>query len=173
MEAFFGGLAAAFVSLFATVWTNKKLRRSNENMVARELEHRTRALLRDTYSKVLTAQRRAREEALRLAKEGGGGASELAGAARTAHDVFIDQYHQLNIDASPEMWLEARALRHVLDDLLESAVAGDYTKCRELSAYARKARQNLERSFRLELNYEQLHERRSLPAKYDKQSKPP
>ena len=80
--------------------------------------------------------------------------------ARGAHTAFIEQYHQLNLDANAEMWRDARTLRRVLDAMLEAAEARHADKAGELSEIAKHARQNLERSFRVRLGHEALQKRK-------------
>jgi hypothetical protein len=50
--------------------------------------------------------------------------SGLREAAIEAHNEFIDLYHRLAHDADRPMWLDARTLRAVLDDMLDFRVAG-------------------------------------------------
>jgi hypothetical protein len=83
-------------------------------------------------------------------------------AAKDAHTAFIEHYHQLNLDANREMWIEARGLRRVLDEMLKAAEDGDANKAKELYDLARDARQNLERSLRARLGHEALQDRQEL-----------
>src|SRR5439155_1212688 len=118
----------------------------------RQLEYQTRAALRETYAELLVAQRRSREASLRLANEPGPAPSgDLEVQAVSAHGHFIDLYHRLNLDASREMWEDARVLRNVLDHMLKEAKRGNAGECETLAKTARSARQNLERSFRIRL----------------------
>ena len=82
--------------------------------------------------------------------------------AESTHSEFIDLYHRLNLDASEEMWRDARALRHILDDMLDFGREGNAEKCEQLVRFARRARQNLERSFRIRLEHEPLQSRNDL-----------
>jgi hypothetical protein len=172
MEVAVGGViaavVAAVVSAGVSLWTRARERRQRSELLQKELEHQTNEILRRAYAQLLTAQRRSRELSIRLA-EGGGSAADatLAGMAIAAHDDFIDCYHQLNLDSTPEMWLEVRGLRHVLDKMLEKAQAGDAAECRILVQTARDARQNLERTFRERLGHEALQARHPLGS-YDK-----
>jgi hypothetical protein len=142
------------------------------SLQTQELEHQTRAALRQTYDKLLVAQRRSRETSRRAAttvQSKDGSADEALRAAEDAHTAFIEHYHQLNLDANGDMWVEARRLRRVLDAMLKAAKAGDVKKAAELHGRARDARQNLERSFRLRLGHEALQSRQSL-GEFDKPS---
>jgi hypothetical protein len=153
--------------------------RHDELQQGRSLEHQTRAALRETYAQLLVAQRRSRQASLELARSGGslgrrhrrsGRTSDelhIGELAESAHSEFIDFYHRLNLDASEEMWRDARALRHVLDDMLDSGREGNAEKCERLMKLARSARQNLERSFRIRLKNKPLQSHRDL-GKYDK-----
>jgi len=163
------GAIAGVVALVTNFWTQ----RHQMNQLNRELEHQTRAALRQTYYKLLVTQRRSREASLRLAttpSNGNSSAGEeaLRTEATAAHGEFIEQYHQLNLDASRDMWIEARGLRHVLDDMLKAAQEGDVDNATRLFDVARDARQNLERSFRARLGHNVLQARRPLPYPYDK-----
>jgi hypothetical protein len=71
-------------------------------------------------------------------------------------------YHALNLDASRDMWKDARALRSILDDMVKVARGGNAERCKELYEVARRGRQNLERSFRSRLGYDPLHDKRDL-----------
>ncbi len=169
---FVGIIAALVVKIVEQRSDRERLtaeQRHEDAIQVRQLEHQTRATLRDTYAQLLVAQRRSRQTSLRLAKAGGAsGNKEFEAEALSRHDEFIDLYHRLNLDASRQMWEEARGLRHVLDEMLRSAKQGDEGECTKLADYARSARQNLERVFRLRLGYEEpLQERRNLGS-YDK-----
>jgi hypothetical protein len=134
-----------------------------ERLQSRELEHQTRAALRETYYQLLVAQRRSREASIKLAAADGVTAGEgLRGEVSGAHDEFINQYHRLNLDATPEMWRDARGLRKVLDDMRDFALSGDSEACQGLAETARRARQNLERSLRIRLGYPTLQERKEI-----------
>lgn len=135
-----------------------------------ELEHQTRAALRETYADLLAAQRRSREASIELARAGGAAhREELETTATNALADFLDAYHRLNLDATDEMWRDARGLRDVLEDMLKSSKRGDTKETEGLKTVARKARQNLERSFRMRLGHRPLQSRRTLPDPYDKQ----
>lgn len=134
-----------------------------EGLQARQLEHQTLQALRENYKALLVAQRQAREAALELADAGGSSQDgDLAGAATMAHATFIDLYHSLDLDASRNMWKDARALRHILDDMLAESRGGNRERCEELYSLARLARQNLEQSFRSRLGHERLQNRNDL-----------
>jgi hypothetical protein len=134
-----------------------------------ELEHQTRGALRETYAQLLVAQRRLREACLDLAREGGAeGSADLQQKATSTLAEFIDAYHRLNLDASRDMWKDARGLRHVLEDMLKHAEKGDLERCEDLKREARHARQNLERSFRIRLSHKPLQKRRLLAQPYEK-----
>jgi len=153
MDAFWTSILAAGVAALVTLAVQFLTQRHQANLLTRELEHQTRAALRQTYDKFLVAQRRSREASLRLAT-GTDGAEESAGretrgaAAIDAHTAFIEQYHQLNLDASKEMWVEARILRDVLDDMLKYAGKADDDRAqtahadhvKKLAKHARHAR---------------------------------
>ena len=172
MEVLLGGVVAAAVSAIATLLTRSFERRHQDELLKRELEHQTRDTLRRTYADVLVTQRRSREASLRLARAGGAAGNEgLAEAAIAAHDEFIDHYHLLNLDSSREMWLEARGLRHVLDEMLKLAQAGSARECETAADFARAARQNLEGGFRNRLGYQGHQARRNL-GDYDKVDSP-
>jgi hypothetical protein len=171
MEVFqvvLGGVVAAIVSASVTLWNQSRERRQRSELVQRDLEHQTREALRHTYAQLLVVQRKSREASVQLAAAGGApGNGNLADPAIAAHAEFIDLYHQLNLDSSPEMWFEARGLRDILDKMLEFAQAGQADECRSLVKVARSARQNLERSFRERLGYVAHQSRRPL-GEYDK-----
>jgi hypothetical protein len=168
VEVALGGVVAAVVAGLVTLWTQRRQRAAGRALLNRELEHQTREALRRTYAELLVAQRRSREASLRLAEAGGAAAAEpLAAEAVAAHAEFIDRYHQLNLDSSREMWLEARGLRDVLGRMLELGRAGRTAECKRVAKVARDARQNLERSFRNRLGYEGHQARRKL-GKFDK-----
>jgi hypothetical protein len=109
----------------------------------------------------LAAQRRSRQASLGLAHSGG--ATPLTGptaqVAIAAHDAFVDQYHVLNLDVSPELWSDVVVLREILDDMLWLACQGRAKDCDELRDVARDARQNLEGRFRKELRSKELQPR--------------
>lgn len=127
----------------------------DEQLQFREFEHQTRAALRETYAQFLIAQRRSREASLTLAKSGGAPGNEyMDEQAVKAYDEFIDLYHRLNLDATREMWVDARRLRKILEDMLECAQQGNAQECEQLKRLARHARQNLENTFRSRLRYE-------------------
>jgi hypothetical protein len=65
------------------------------------------------------------------------------------------------------MWLDARGLKDVLDDMLTFGQKGDVSACQRLADVARDARQNLECRFRHRLGYEGHQLRRDL-GKYSK-----
>ncbi len=173
VQVVLGGVVAAAVSAAVTWWNQSRERRQRQQLLRQELEHQTRDALRQTYAQLLAAQRRSREASVQLATAGGvDGNGELAEAAIAAHAEFIDRYHQLNLDSSRDMWLEARGLRDILDKMLEFAQAGRAAECGSLVETARDARQNLERSFRERLGY-QAHQKRRLLGKYDKVERSP
>jgi hypothetical protein len=125
------------------------------------------AARRETVGRLLIAQRRSREASHELARAGGASRDQrLKEEATSAYDEFIDLYHLLNLDASRDMWKEARGLRRVLGAMLQEAQLGNAEKCEALAKVAQKARQNLERSFRMELGHEPLQARRRL-GEYD------
>lgn len=133
----------------------------------REQEFQTRDSLRASYAELLIVQRRSRQASLRLAATPVEDRIELEREAGRAHDAFIDQYHRLALDADKEMWFDARSLRDILDDLLAAARTTPHTeatakKCAALATYARHARQNLERSFRLRLGHQPLQDRKDV-----------
>ncbi|MBT2453131.1 hypothetical protein J7F03_40170 [Streptomyces sp. ISL-43] len=151
-----------------------------------DLRHQTRTALRETYARLLVAQRRSREASVRLADFRAGRRQcrvrrvsaatrstdeDLEQKAQLAHDEFIETYHRLNLDASKQMWREARGLRNVIGHMLELGKRGDAEQCRALEKIARKARQNLERSFRVLLGHKPLRDRNPL-GQYDKQRAP-
>lgn len=127
----------------------------NERLQSREFEYQTRAALRETYAQFLIAQRRSREASLTLANSGGTPGNEsMEEQARKAYDEFIDLYHRLNLDVTREMWVDARKLRKILEDMLKYARQGNAQECEQLKDVARHARQNLENTFRSRLRYE-------------------
>lgn len=132
-----------------------------------EHNFQSRSALRESYARLLVAQRRSREASVALAAATGDLRDAALRTAGEAHDEFIDEYHRLALDADRPMWKELRGLRVVLDDMLERAREGDAQVCQELTKTARRARQNLERSFRMRLGHEPLQERRPLGS-YDK-----
>ena len=166
------GAIAGVVAALATLITQFLTQRHQTSLLNRELEHQTRAALRETYDKLLVTQRRSREASLRLAKrpkseKPSAGEDALRKEATAAHDEFIDHYHQMNLDASRDMWNEARSLRYVLDNMLEAAYEGDGRRAKRLHGVCRAARQNLERSFRARLgNDDELQEWQPVPKKY-------
>lgn len=135
-----------------------------------EFEFETRKALRESYTRLLIAQRRSREDSLALSTACDDARNSALIKAKQAHSDFIDEYHTLALDADPAMWLELRALRHVLDVMLEKAEAGVAEDCIPLTRKARDARQNLERMLRIRLGYEPLQERNDLK-EYDKKDK--
>jgi hypothetical protein len=141
----------------------KAERLHDEQLQFREFEHQTRAALRETYAQFLIAQRRSREASLTLAKSCSAPEKEyVVKQALEAYDEFIDFYHRLNLDATREMWIDARRLRKILEDMLKCAQQGEAQECERLKVLARRARQNLENTFRSRLRYEpfdplQLH----------------
>ncbi len=161
-----GGLASLLVKNYearAAEWRREADQRHQEVMQARELEYQAREALREIYKQLLVAQRRSRQVSLELSRVGGAtNDSGLARDATSAHSDFIDLYHSLNLDASRDMWKDARALRNVLDDMHEAAQAADAKRCEQLYGVARLARQNLERSFRSRLGYEPLQKEQDL-----------
>jgi hypothetical protein len=177
--AFNAFFTAALVSIVATIavrWYDNRaevLRQGarqlhEEQLQKQALEHESSSALRDTYAQLLVAQRRTRQASVLLAEAGGVKVNEsLANSATLAHDEFIDLYHRLSLDASREMWLEARSLRDILDKMLEHGRNGNRTECEGLVKTARSARQNLERSFRVQLLHEPLQRRKTL-GEYDK-----
>lgn len=137
--------------------------RHEKELQKRQLEHEARAALRETYAQLLIAQRRSREASRRLAQAGGASRDQrLEREATSAHDEFIDLYHRLNLDASTQMWKDARGLRRVLSLMLKAARRGRAEECEALAGFARKARQNLEGSFRRRLKHKPLQRRKSL-----------
>jgi hypothetical protein len=168
MEVLLGGVVAAVVGALVTLWTQSRERSQRQRLLAQELEHQTREVLRRAYADLLVAQRRSRESSLGLAVAGGTAADQtLVETAISAHAEFLDRYHQLNLDSSREMWLEARGLRNALDDMLKLGQEGDAPACSAAAELARDARQNLEIRFRERLGYADLQRRRPL-GKYDK-----
>jgi hypothetical protein len=170
--AVFVGLAAGLVVKIYETRAAESLRKATalheEQLQTRQLEHEARTRLRDTYADLLVAQRRSREASVRLAHAGtSSNRPSLEAEALSSHDAFIDLYHQLILDASEEMWKEARGLRRVLDDMLRKATRAETTDCDALVEIARKARQNLERSFRVRLQYDPLQKRKPL-GRYDR-----
>lgn len=131
-----------------------------EQLQTRQLEYQTRAALRETYASLLAAQRRSREASLNLARASSDEA--LRSEAIACHGDFVVQYHRLNLDASREMWEDARGLRSVLDAMLKQAKLGNKNGTDDLSETARNARQNLQRSFRIRLGYDPLQDRNPL-----------
>jgi hypothetical protein len=174
-SALFIGLVAALLVKRYEIRAAERRRAADmaheEQLQHRGLEHQTRAALRDTYAGILVAQRVSRQASLELAYSCAGGTpgEAPAKAAELAHATFIDHYHRLNLDATPEMWRDARALRNVLDDMLAAGREGDIELCQALLKTARSARQNLEGSFRERLGYTRLQSRRDL-GQYDRQS---
>ena len=168
--AVFVGFAATFVvRIFETRAANRRreaekreenlrqeaARHHNERLQFRQFEHQTRAALRETYAQFLIAQRRSREASLTLAKSGSTPEREyMDQQALKAYDEFIDFYHRLNLDATREMWIDARRLRKILEDMLKYAQQGNTEECDRLKGFARHARQNLENTFRNRLRYE-------------------
>jgi len=173
VEVLLGGVVAAVVAALVALWTHRREARQRDELLNRELEYQTRSALRETYGALLVKQRKSREASLRLALDGGSTHSQAFDReAVAAHDEFTDVYHQLNLDSSRSMWLEARGLRAALDDMLRLAQVGDAKGCEDAADLARDARQNLERSFRERLGYDAHQVRRPL-GKYDKVEPPP
>jgi hypothetical protein len=175
MDTIWTGAVAGGVAALVSVAVQLLTQRHQTNLLTRELEHQTRAALRETYGMMLVSQRRSREASLRLAvitarADGSIVDGALNEAAIEAHSAFIDHYHRLNLDASREMWIEARGLRDVLDDMLEAAQQGHEDEAKKLYEVARDARQNLERTLRARLGHEVLQKRNVLPDGYDKSS---
>jgi hypothetical protein len=173
MDTIWTAVVAGGVAGIVALATQHLTQRHQTNLLTRELEHQTRAALRQTYDKLLVAQRRSREASLRFATststaDPSARDEALRAEATAAHVAFIEHYHQLNLDANREMWIDARGLRNVLDDMLKAAQAGEADRAKELVKPARAARQNLERSFRARLGHDVLQERKPLPAPYDK-----
>jgi len=135
-----------------------------KQLQAHQLEYQTRAALRETYADFLVAQRRSREASVKLAKAGTASPDRqrLEEEAVLAHADFINLYHRLNLDADRPMWKDARSLRKVLDDMLKEGKQGNDTACEALAEVARKARQNLERSFRIRLEHKPLQKRKDV-----------
>ncbi|MFB4269191.1 hypothetical protein [Nonomuraea sp. GTA35] len=167
-----GGFAALAVARYQARASDRRRaaeERHEADMLARQLEYQSREALRATYAKLLVAQRRSREASLGLSKADPSQRDQLEQLeqeAVQARDEFIDSYHHLNLDVSPEMWRDVRALRRVLEDMLKHARQHDSGTCGNLVEVARDARQNLERSFRIRLGYEPLQRRKDLKA-YD------
>jgi hypothetical protein len=139
-------------------------------LVVKRYEQRsaTRAALRELYAQLLAAQRESREASLKLARRGGESVSNsLNDEAVLSLSRFLALYHRLNLDASRAMWADVRGLRHVLEEMLTTAQAGQVVECEALADIARDARQNLQRSFRRRLGHWPLQHRRDLGA-YDK-----
>jgi hypothetical protein len=139
------GVAAFVVKRYEALAEDRRQEaeaRHAEQLQTKELEHQTRAALRETYAHFLVAQRRSREISVALARAGGASQDRgLETEAVLAHDEFVDLYHQLNLDASRTMWKDARGLRGVLDDMLSQARNGDATSCEALAnSPARHAR---------------------------------
>jgi hypothetical protein len=164
LAGFFNAVfAAVFVAGAAALTVKWYEGRAEDRRQKLQLEHQTRAALRETYAQLLVAQRRSRQASVQLAKAGGASASEdLDRKAVLAHDEFIDAYHRLNLDVNKEMWEDARGLRLVLDRMLDRGRLGRVQECEALVPTARDARQNLERSFRLRLGGEPLQDRNAL-----------
>ena len=108
----------------------------DERLQFREFEHQTRAALRETYAQFLIVQRRSREASLELAKYGSAPENEYMGKqALEAYDEFIDIYHRLNLDVTREMWIDARRLRKILEDMLKCAQQGNAQECERLKEF--------------------------------------
>lgn len=144
-------------------------KKHDERQQRREHEFQSRSALRESYTRLLIAQRRSRQASIALASMEGDPPDADQRPAAEAHDDFIDEYHRLALDADRPMWNELRGLREVLDDMLQHAQAGEVQACLALTETARKARQNLERSFRVRLGYEPLQKRKPLGG-YDKKA---
>jgi hypothetical protein len=162
-----GGVAAFVIKRYEV--------RASNNVKKQDLRHQTQTSLRETYARLLVAQRRSREASLQLAKRAAADTrrpadEDLEEKAQLAHDEFIEAYHRLNLDADEQMWLDVRGLRDVLDDMLRFGRQGGAdgaAQCSQLAEIAKEARQNLERSFRLLLDHKPLQKRNPL-GKYDK-----
>jgi hypothetical protein len=102
--------------------------KQSERQQDREHEFQTRSALRETYSRLLVAQRRSRQASIALSVAENRARDADRVAARQAHDDFIDEYHRLALDADESMWRELRGLRDVLDDMLACAQSGDADK---------------------------------------------
>lgn len=171
---------AAFVGVAAEVVTRKYQDRSaarragakrahERRLLGRQLEHQTRAALRETYAQLLVAQRKSREASRRLSRATDPAErQQLDDEAGSALDRFMDLYHRLNLDVSRDMWLDARGLRNILEDMLAAARGAEREKCERLARLARDARQNLEIGFRSRLGHAPLQSRRDLGVPYDK-----
>ena len=133
----------------------------------REHEFQSRSALRESYARLLVAQRRSRQASIALSRAEDNTRDARKETARRAHDAFIDEYHRLALDADRSMWFELRALRNVLDDMLKYAEPGAVQECELLRNTAKLARQNLERSLRQRLGHLPLQDRKPL-GKYDK-----
>lgn len=143
----------------------------DERQQKSEHEFQTRKALRETYARLLIAQRQSRQASIALSTTKDQERDKALIAARRSHDRFIDEYHNLALDADRPVWLELRALRHVLDDMLKDAEAGDSNGCGSRVKMARAARQNLERTLRQRLGHKALQSRKYL-GKYDKKRRP-
>jgi hypothetical protein len=171
MDAVLAGLVAGIVAFVSRLVTQHWSQQHQEQLQNKELEHQTRAALRETYDRLLVAQRRSRTASMELAHADGASDSEarrLDDEAAAAHAAFIEQYHLLNLDATPEVWIEARGLRHVLDNLVKAGRARRVDEAERLEKLARRARQNLERSLRSRLGQDVLQLRNPLGEPYDK-----
>ncbi len=138
-----------------------------EALQNRDLEHQTRTVLRESYTDLLRAQRDLREKCLMLA------ARPDDDLARSTHDAmaeFIIAYHRINLDAPEELWKDLRVLRGVLEEMEKAAAAGDVRRCDNLSADARRARQNVERQFRHRLGHRPFRDWKTLKS-YEKRHK--
>jgi hypothetical protein len=131
-----------------------------------EHEFQTRKALRETYARLLIAQRQSRQASIALSSAKDQERDKALVAAGQAHDRFIDEYHNLALDADRPVWLELRALRHVLDEMLKDAEARDSEGCKSRVQMARAARQNLERTLRQRPGHKALQSRKDL-GQYD------
>lgn len=151
---------AIFVGVAAGLVVKWYEGRHESQLQSRQLEYQTKAALRATYSQLLIAQRRSRQASLQLATAEEADKPALEETANAAHDEFIHAYHDLNLDATRSMWLDAISLRERLDEMLECAHHGKIERCKELVLESRKARQNLEGSFRKLLGHDLLQNRK-------------
>jgi hypothetical protein len=153
--AVIGAFATALFVVIGGQWAVGSIQRQAE----------ARTALRETFARLLVAQRRSRQASLTMAYSGSASRVQkeaLAKAALSAHDNFIDEYHRLNLDVSRELWKDVRTLRGVLDDMLFYACQFKQEDCASLREDAKDARQNLEFSFRRQLRTAQLQTRREV-----------
>jgi hypothetical protein len=104
MDTIWTGAVAGGVAALVSVAVQLLTQRHQTNLLTRELEHQTRAALRETYGMMLVSQRRSRDASLRLAtttaRDGSIGDGALKEAAIDAHNAFIDHYDRLNLSGS-------------------------------------------------------------------------